>query len=168
MMSSIPAYNTYAETVLMPPMDQLALAEIKAMEATGQISDPRYGALLNEQHYVHHVLRMPVAKWPDPVVRAFAHINSSVYVPMQGPSELGASGALLHWDRSADLHDIEVPTLVIGAQHDTMDPAHMEWMSRALPRGRYLHCPTGSHMAMYDDQHTYMAGLVDFLRSDGR
>ena len=32
-MSSIPAYNAYAEEVLMPAMDQDALAEIKRLEA---------------------------------------------------------------------------------------------------------------------------------------
>jgi hypothetical protein len=31
--------------------------------------------------------------------------------------------------------------------------------------GRYLYCPEGSHMAMYDDQQTYFAGLTDFLLS---
>jgi proline iminopeptidase len=61
-----------------------------------------------------------------------------------------------------------VPTLVIGAQHDTMYPAHMEEMASAVPRGTYLYCPTGSHMAMCDDQQTYMNGLVDFLASDRR
>jgi proline iminopeptidase len=83
---------------------------------------------------------------------------------MQGPSELGASGKLVNWDRTGDLGSIAVPTLVIGAQHDTMDPAHMEMMSKTLAKGRYLHCPNGSHMAMYDDQQTYMTGLISFLR----
>ena len=46
-----------------------------------------------------------------------------------------------------------------------MDPEHMEWMSQRLPKGRYLFCPSGSHMAMWDDQETYMSGLVDFLKS---
>jgi proline iminopeptidase len=36
-------------------------------------------------------------------------------------------------------------------------------MAQRLPRGRYLHCPDGSHLAMYDDQRTYFAGLTDFL-----
>src|SRR5580704_18012399 len=72
MMSSVPAYNAYAEQVLMPQMDQAALAEIKAFEAAGDTEDPRYMELLMEQHYVHHVLRMPPADWPDPVQRAFA------------------------------------------------------------------------------------------------
>jgi proline iminopeptidase len=165
MMASVPAYNAYAEQVLMPKMDAGALAEIKALEAAGKIEDPRYMELLTQQHYVHHVLRMPPADWPDPVQRGFAHINPAIYVSMQGPSELGISpdAKLVNWDRFADLASIEVPTLVIGAQHDTMDPAHMRAMAEALPQGRYLHCPDGSHLAMYDDQQVYFAGLVEFL-----
>jgi proline iminopeptidase len=61
------------------------------------------------------------------------------------------------------LASIEVPTLVIGARYDSMDPAHMEMMAGQLPKGRYLHCPNGSHLAMYDDQHCYFDGLVEFL-----
>jgi len=165
MMASVPAYNAYAEQVLMPTMDQEKLAEINALEAAGQIEDLRYMELLTEQHYVQHVLRMPRADWPDPVQRGFAHINPAIYVSMQGPSELGMRGdcKLAHWDRFADLASIAVPTLVIGARHDTMDPAHMEAMAAALPRGRYLYCPDGSHLAMYDDQQVYFAGLVEFL-----
>ncbi len=120
--------------------------------------------LLIPHHYEHHVLRMPYDQWPDPALRGFAHINESIYVPMQGPSELGASGKLAEWDRSEDLARIEVPTLVIGAGHDTMDPAHMEDMADRLPNGRYLHCPDGSHMAMYDDQETYFSGLTEFMK----
>jgi proline iminopeptidase len=165
MMASVPAYNAYAERVLMPEMDQAALAEIKSLEASGAIGDPRYMELLNEQHYVHHVLRMPVADWPDPVQRGFAHINPAIYVSMQGPSELGisADAKLAHWDRTGDLASIEVPALVIGARHDTMDPAHLEMMAGLMPRGRYLYCPGGSHLAMYDDQQAYFAGLAGFL-----
>jgi proline iminopeptidase len=170
MMSSVPAYNAYAEQVLMPDMDQAALAEIKAFEASGETGDPKYLELLNEQHYVHHVLRMPVADWPDPVQRAFAHINPAIYVSMQGPSELGisADASLAHWERFDELAAIDVPTLVIGARHDTMDPAHMEAMAGRLPRGQYLYCPDGSHMAMYDDQQVYFTGLIDFLNGLAR
>jgi proline iminopeptidase len=165
MMSSVPAYNTYAERVLMPAMDQDKLAEIKALEAAGQIEDPRYMELLMEQHYVHHVLRMPQESWPESASRGLAHINPAIYVRMQGPSELGISSdaTLAHWDRTEDLATITVPTLVIGARHDTMDPAFMEMMAGRLPAGTYLYCSAGSHLAMYDDQHTYFRGLIAFL-----
>jgi proline iminopeptidase len=164
MMSSIPAYNEYAKKVLMPEMDQKALAEIQRMEEEGDTENPRYMELLTEQHYTKHILRMPPDQWPDGVNRAFQHMNAGIYVSMQGPSELGASGKLAHWDRSADLGKITVPTLVIGARYDTMDPKHMEWMSRQLGHGRYLYCKNGSHLCMYDDQKTYFDGLIEFIR----
>ena len=129
MMSSVPAYNDYAERVLMPPMDQTKLERVKQLEAAGDTSNPDYGDLLMEIHYIRHVLRMPAEQWPDPVLRAFAHINNSIYVPIQGPSELGASGKLLHWDRTADLASINTPTLVLGGEHDTMDPRFLEHMA---------------------------------------
>ncbi|WP_276942213.1 proline iminopeptidase-family hydrolase [Ferrimicrobium acidiphilum] len=166
MMASAPAYTAYAEQVLMPQMDQDALSEIKAIEAAGDIDNPRYMELLIPHFYEYHTLRMSAADWPDPVQRGFDHINQQIYVSMQGPSELGmsADAKLAAWDRVNDLEKIVVPTLVIGARYDTMDPAHMEMMSERLPRGHYLYCPNGSHMALYDDQQTYFAGLVDFLR----
>ena len=163
MMASIPAYNEYAQTVLMPEIDQAALTEIKRLEANGEFENPLYMELLMKHHYVNHVLRMPPDQWPDPVNRGFKHINPDIYVPMQGPSELGASGKLLKWDRTGDLGRITVPTLMIGARHDTMDPKHMEWMASAVANGRYLHCPNGSHMALYDDQRVYFEGLTRFI-----
>jgi proline iminopeptidase len=165
MMSSSRLYNAYANEVLMPAMDQGVLAEIKQFEAQGTTDDPRYEQLLMEHHYALHVCRLPIEDWPDPVTRSLAHINPAIYVPMQGPSELGMSGTLESWDRSNDLPDVNVPTLVIGATHDTMDPAHMRWMSEQLPQGRYLHCPEGSHLSQFDDPTHYFPGLIDFLHS---
>jgi len=164
MMASGPQYNEYAKKVLMPGMDQAALAEIQGYEEAGEYENPRYMELLIAHHYVYHVLRMPYEQWPDPVNRAFKHLNPSVYIPMQGPSELGASGMLETWDRTADLAKITVPTLVIGAKYDTMDPKHMEWISTTVQHGRYLYCPNGSHMALYDDQEIYFQGLIQFIQ----
>jgi proline iminopeptidase len=107
---------------------------------------------------------MPAADWPDPVNRAFARLNYKVYTLMQGPSELGASGRLLDWDRVAELHRIDVPTLVIGATHDSMDPAHMEMVANRIPGARFHLCRDGSHMCMYDDQASYFEGLIGFIR----
>lgn len=164
MMASIPAYNEYAAKVLMPGMDQKALAEIKALEAKKDYGNPRYMELLVPNHYEQHVLRMPVAEWPDPVNRALKHVNNDIYIPMQGPSELGASGKLEKWDRTADLPKLTIPTLMIGAEFDTMDPKHMEWMAGQVQRGRYLYCPKGSHLSLYDDQQVYFDGVIRFLK----
>ena len=163
MMSSAPAYGAYAETVLMPSMDPAVVAELKELEAAEDYANPRYEALLMEHHYQYHVLRKPVDQWPEPVVRMLEHLNQDIYVPMQGPSELGVRGTLAQWDRSGDLSRITVPTLVVGAAHDTMDPQHMAWMAEQLPNGRSLICPHGSHLAQYDDPDHYFPGLRRFI-----
>jgi proline iminopeptidase len=165
MMASIPDYNEYAQKTLMPMMDQSALTEIKRLETAGEYENPRYMELLTQHFYVRHILRMPPEKWPEPVNRAFKHLNPNVYIPMQGPSELGLSGKLVDWNRTADLDRIAVPTLVIGARYDTMNPAHMEMMSRRVQKGEYLYCPAGSHLSMYDDQKVYFDGLIQFVRN---
>jgi proline iminopeptidase len=140
------------------------LKQILALEQAGKYEDPQYEALLMDHFYVDHILRRPPDQWPDPVTRSFAKLNKKVYIPMQGPSEMGASGKLEQWDRLADLHKIRVPTLAIGARYDTMEPAQMQRIARSVQHGRYLYCPQGSHMAMYDDQQAYMRGLIKFLK----
>lgn len=164
MMASGPQYNEYAKKMLMPAMDQDALAEIQGYEEAGEYENPRYMELLIKHYYIYHILRMPHESWPDPINRGFKNLNTAVYIPMQGPSELGASGILANWDRTADLAKITVPTLIVGARYDTMDPRHMEWMATTVQHGRYLHCPNGSHMALYDDQEIYFRGLIQFIQ----
>ena len=164
MMASVPAYIEYAEKVLMPEMDPAVLAEIKAIEKAKDYDNPRYMELLLPNYYTQHILRMPLDQWPDPVNRSFARLNKDVYIPMQGPSEMSLSGKLEHWDRVADLGKITVPALIIGSQYDTMDPRHMDKMAKLVGKGRYLYCANGSHLAMYDDQETYFAGLIKFIK----
>lgn len=65
---------------------------------------------------------------------------------------------------AADLSKISVPTLSVGARYDTMEPAEMERIARRVKRGRYLFCPNGSHLAIYDDQGAYVSGLIRFIR----
>jgi proline iminopeptidase len=163
MVPSIPAYSRYAKNVLMPAMDQKALAEIQALESAGKFDDPRYEELLMQNFYVYHILRMPPDQWPDPLMRALNKINKKIYVPMQGPSELGTSGKLVTWDRTADLARIVVPTLAVGARYDTMEPAQMQKIAKGVKKGRYLFCPNGSHFDLYDDQTIYMTGVMQFI-----
>jgi proline iminopeptidase len=136
---------------------------VEQLEAQQKTDDPRYMGVLIPQFYEKHILRRPAAEWPDGVNRAFAHLNKHLYTLMQGPSELGASGRLEKWDRFADLKRIGVPTLVISGKYDTMDPTYMAAMAKQLPHGE-LAATNGGHMALYDDQATYMERLIAFLR----
>jgi len=164
MMASCPDYGKYADEVLAKQMDPKVLEEVRAIETKKDFSNPRYMELLTPNYYEKHLCRFPASEWPDPVNRSFKHMNSSVYVLMQGPSEFGISGRLAKWDVKARLPEIKVPTLTVGATHDTMDPEHMKWMATQVKKGRFLLCPEGSHLSMWDDQAHFFPGVIQFIK----
>lgn len=162
MMASCPDYGRYAANVLAKTMDPTILDTLRGIEARGDFSNPRYMALLIPNFYHQHICRL--REWPDPLNRAINHVNGVVYTMMQGPSEFGISGRLARWDIKDRLHEIKVPTLTVGARYDTMDPEHMRWMSTQVAHGRYLFCPEGSHLAMWDDQEHFYPGVIGFIQ----
>ncbi len=164
MMSSCPDYGKYAQEVLAPQFDKNILDTIRQIEKKGDFANPKYMELLMPNFYAKHICRIPIAQWPEPVTRSFAKMNQSLYVTMQGPSEFGIGGNLTNWDIKKQLPQIKVPTLTIGGKFDTMNPEHMKWMSTQVQHGRFLLCPNGSHMDMYDDQKNYFPGLIQFFK----
>ncbi|MGO8700877.1 MAG: proline iminopeptidase-family hydrolase [Limisphaerales bacterium] len=135
MMASCPDYGKYAEEVLSKQLDPKVLAEVRELEAKAAFANPRYMELLKPHFYAVHLCRLPI--WPDPVNRSFKHLNAEIYNLMQGPSEFGIGGLLANWDIKDRLTEIRIPTLMVGAQFDTMDPSAMEEQSKKVQQGRY-------------------------------
>ena len=161
MMASAPDYGKYADKVLSKQMKPEVLAEIRSLEAKKDFDNPRYMELLIPNYYQQHLCRLK--DWPDALNRASKHVNNEIYTMMQGPSEFGISGRLAKWDIKKRLPEITIPTLMIGAKYDTMDPKAMEEQSKLVKKGRYLYCPNGSHLAMWDDQKVFMNGVIEFI-----
>lgn len=162
MMASCPEYGKYAEEVLAKQLKPEVLSEIKAIEAKADFANPRYMELLIPNFYKEHLCRLE--EWPDGFNRSMKHANGEIYTMMQGPSEFGIAGRLANWDVKSRLKEIKVPTLMVGAKHDTMDPKAMEEQSKLVQKGRYLYCPNGSHLAMWDDQKVFMEGVIQFIK----
>lgn len=162
MMASCKDYDAYADNVLAKQMDAKVLDTIRQLEAKNDFANPRYMKLLLPNFYQQHLCRLK--EWPDALTRSSKHANSIIYTLMQGPSEFGIGGRLTNWDVKDRLKEIKVPTLTVGARHDTMDPEHMKWMSTQVQNGKYLYCPNGSHLAMWDDQQVFMNGVIDFIK----
>jgi len=153
-------YETY-NAKLRSLLPAKTLRTLEQYESRGDYHNPAYTKLVNSAYYNRHICRLK--EWPEPLTRSFGHLNEKVYEYMQGPSEFVPGGILKHWSVWNRLHEITVPTLTIGAAHDTMNPKEMRAMSTLVQHGRYLHCPDGSHLAMWDDQQVYMAGVIDFI-----
>jgi proline iminopeptidase len=161
MQASIPRYEAYNKK-LRQQLPPAFVDSVNVFEAKQDYSNPVYQEMVFRQYYKKHFCRLP--EWPDPVNRTLKHLNPDVYVLMQGPSEFKVGGRLLTWDRWNDLRNIRVPTLMVGAEYDTMDPEDMKRQSMMVQQGRYLHCPNGSHLAMWDDQKVFMDGVIQFIK----
>ena len=135
---------------------------LEELEVAEDYDNPEYQRIMMEELYPQCICR--TVPWPEPVVRAFRDAALNIYEEMQGKSEFVVTGNFKDWERWDDLHRITVPALTIGAGHDTMDPKDLERMASLMPRGQNLTCPDGSHLAMWDDQKVYFAGLLRFLR----
>ncbi len=163
MMASAPEYGKYANEVLAKQMNPEVLKEVRVLESNNDFSNPRYMELLIPNFYNEHLCRLK--EWPDGFNRSMKHVNGEIYTLMQGPSEFGVGGRLANWDIKNRLHEIAVPTLMIGARYDTMDPKAMEEQSKLVQKGEYLYCPNGSHLAMWDDQEVFMNGVIQFIKT---
>ena len=162
MMASVPEYGKYADEVLAKQMKPEILAELRTIEARKDFSNPRYMELLGPNFYKEHLCRLQ--EMPDALNRSTKHCNGEIYSMMQGPSEFGVSGRLAKWDIKDRLKEITVPTLMVGARFDTMDPKAMEEQSKLVQKGQYLYCPNGSHLSMWDDQVVFMSGVIKFIK----
>ncbi len=165
MMASIPRYAEYGKKLRMN-MRQSAVDSLLNYEANKQFDNPNYLQLLQAEYYNKHLCRL--SELPEPVARSFKHVNYPIYLMMQGPSEFSVAGRLINWDRWNDLKNIKVPTLMVGAKHDTMDPEDMKKQSEMVQKGRYLYCPNGSHLSMWDDQQIFMYGVIEFIKDVDR
>jgi proline iminopeptidase len=151
------AYNSKLRSQLRPSL----IDSLDMYEQAEDYGNETYLRLVEEEFYSKHICR--IYPFPEPVARSFSHFNGPVYAYMQGPSEFVPGGILKDWSVWDQLKDIQVPTLMVGAAYDSMNPKEMEEMSTLVQDGRYLHCPNGSHLCMWDDQEIYHEGVIQFI-----
>ncbi len=160
MTASIPSYMAYAAK-LRAALPKETIAILDKYEATGDYGNPEYEKAMFETVYARHICRLD--PWPDPVARAFKHMNAKVYNTMQGPNEFVITGNFKDWDRWKDLSKIAVPTFLPVGRYDEMSAVDIQRMGTLIPRSRVHVCEKGSHLCLWDDQESYFAGLLKFI-----
>ena len=163
MCAGMQAYIKRSEALKVQMLTAAALARLRALEAKRDYDNPEYEKIVMEQLYPQMLCR--IKPWPEPVTRAFRHLNEKIYVQMQGKSEFLVTGTLKDWERWDRLHEIRTRTLTIGAKYDEMDPEDMKKMATLMPNAISFICPEGSHLCMWDDQAFYFENLLKFLHS---
>lgn len=155
--------DSYVKSInsLRDQLPEEILGKMKAYEAAEDYGNQEYEELIHEHLNKQHICRLD--PWPDAVIRGFSRINPNVYNTMQGPNEFLVTGTFKDWNRWDDLHQIAVPTLLLGGKYDTMAPADKEEMGERIPNSRVVICENGSHLSMWDDSETYFDGIKKFI-----
>jgi proline iminopeptidase len=161
MQASFSEYAAY-NAELRGQMSSSLIDQLKSFEKKGDYHNEEYLALVTETYYRKHICRMN--PFPDGFERALEHVNGHIYELMQGPSEFVPGGRLADWDITHTLENIHIPTLMVGATHDSMNPQAIENMAKVVQNGRYLHCPNGSHLSMWDDSDVFFEGVIQFIQ----
>lgn len=161
MTASINSYVKYINE-LRQKLSPETIKILEKHEAKEDYSAPEYQEVLFKHLYFKHICR--IDPWPEPVERAFRHLNTDVYNTMQGPNEFFVTGTFKDWDRWRDIKNIKVPTFLSGGRYDTMRVDDIQKMGELIPNSRVSICENGSHLSMYDDQDKYFRDLIRFIK----
>jgi proline-specific peptidase len=142
----------------LPEPHRTALTELGAR---GEYNNPDYRAG-EQEFYRRHLCRLD--PWPDALVRSSNQMEGNqVYLTMNGPTEFDVIGRLRTWDRTADLHRIDVPTLVTCGRYDEITPACSETIAAGIPDARMVVFEKSAHVAHLEEPEAYAATVEEFL-----
>lgn len=99
---------------------------------------------------------------PDDVLEILTAENQ-VYEVMWGKNELAITGNLKSWERTAELSQISLPTLVISGEFDESTPLINRTMHEKLKRSQWVLIEECSHLPMLENPVAYLRHLKDFI-----
>ncbi len=136
-------------------------ATLKRHEAAGTTEDSEYVAAV-DVFYSRHLCRVPM---PPNVLSSFAKMAAepTVYHTMNGPSEFHVIGSLKTWDIHDQLHNINVPTLLVSGAYDEATPAMVAEIHRRIPDVVWELFPESSHMPHIEEPARFKRVVNSFL-----
>lgn len=102
-----------------------------------------------------------------PFQKSLDDMNTEVYLAMWGPSEFTATGVLKNYDRTSELHEINVPCLFTCGRYDEARPETVEKYSRAVKNSKLVVFEQSSHMTHLEENYRYMATLEEYYKHLG-
>lgn len=141
----------------LPGETQVTLAHY---EAAGDHAHPDYQAALSLLYRRHFCLSSPA---PEALATAGSHMGWPVYTQMWGANEFACTGTLLTWDRTAELGEITVPTLITVGEFDEVHPSCAETMHRGIGGSQLKVFPGAAHAVHVEQPETYWPEVRRFL-----
>ncbi len=99
---------------------------------------------------------------PEAVLAAFADGNMECYTQMWGPSEFHPTGNLKDYDRTPDLHRLQVPTYFVCGEFDEATPESTRKYAELAKARDFRVIPDCSHSALIENEGDYLKIIRDF------
>ena len=135
--------------------------KIRHFEQTHDIKNPEYKKLVHEWIYQKNYCRLD--PWPASLPQSFDHCNREIYTYMWGNNDFCVEGTLKTWNRWDELNQLSMPILLMGGEHDVIDPHDLRCMAQGIKDAEVFISQIGSHFAFYEDQENYFKALIGFL-----
>lgn len=142
----------------LPPETQALMTE---REATGAVDAEDYLAAVDIL-MKRHLCR--VDPYPPHLAESIEHMALPVYQTMWGPNEFTCTGTLQSWDRTAELGQVQAPTLILCGKYDEVVPSCSETMKAGIPDSELVVFEESSHSSHFEEPEKFFAVLKDFLR----
>lgn len=122
---------------------------------------PEYETAVNI-FYERHLCRIPQ---PQCVQDSFTQLAAepTVYHTMNGPSEFHVIGSLKNWDIRADLHSINVPTLLVSGEYDEATPKMVKEINELILHSTWELFSESSHMPHIEEPARFKRIVCDWL-----
>ncbi|WP_033290666.1 proline iminopeptidase-family hydrolase [Amycolatopsis jejuensis] len=161
-MASIPRFCAEVRE-LMAKLPGNVLDRVYGRELAGETADPDYQAALGEFMQAH-VLRnpQPPASWTEGIARG----SLLTFTTMAGHGDHHVSGTLKDWDIFEELHQIRVPTLVLGGEFDESVPSHLADIASRIPNSEHCTQPGATHLPYIEEtpmREAHVAIVQDYL-----
>ena len=146
---SVPRYIEDANALIatLTPESQAAIAEA---ERTGNYEAPAYQQAYMADWVPRYLVRNPTPETSEFLARTLAGVGEAPYASMWGPSEFKCTGALKHFDRTADLKSLRLPVLFHSGEFDECRPETAKEHAALTPGAEFVMIPNAAHLTMID------------------
>lgn len=159
--ASIPLWSRTARKLWksQPPEQQRALKE--ACD-TGDFTTPAFIEAKNE-YYRRHLGDFSPKPQCLAVSDAESENDGHTYDVMWGPYEFLPTGSLRDWDRSANVAQITIPTLVLAGENDQVDAETVAPFLDGIPDVEQCWIPGASHVPHLENHEPTLRAVSRFL-----
>lgn len=134
---------------------------IRTAELQNDFSSPAY--LLANTHFMEQHAAKVTAASPKPLRRAKKG-GKVAYLTAWGPNEYNPQGNLSHYEYTAKLKRIKIPTLVIDGTDDLCTPLVAKTMYDHLPNARWALFQGTRHMVFAEQPDRYSQLLIKWFK----